>query len=72
MLSGCGFVLFCFVVFVFVLFLFVCLFVCLFVFNNAAVLAPEGSKSSRSDFFVTEICDVQRPTNQNNYRLHMI
>ena len=39
---------------------------------NAAVLAGEDAKSPRSDFFfLTEICDFQRPSNQNNHRLHM-
>ena len=38
----------------------------------AAVSAPESSKLPRSDFFLTEICDLQRLVNQINHHLLII
>ena len=38
---------------------------------NSAVVASEGSTSPISDFFLTDLCDLQRPANQNNNRLHV-
>ena len=43
-----------------------------FVIYNTAVLAQEGSKSPISDMCLIEICDLQRPANQNNHHSHMI
>ena len=38
---------------------------------NAALLAEEDANLQNRTFFLTEICDLKWPANQNNRRLHM-
>ena len=44
----------------------------LYIYTMQPFSAPEGAKFPRSDIFLTEMFDLQRPTNQNNHRLHII
>ena len=44
---------------------------CYHILHYAAISASEGLKSPILDFFLTEMCDLQRPANQNNYHLQV-